>query len=392
VAIETLDRYCDDQDWVSCGYRDEYARHVGKADGWFLWRSASPFYTQMNGWHGDEQREIVEHAFRCCWPRIVSTTLAGALRQFVRIDSTDGLRPQDTRPAAAFMRRGGSAELASLRSSRQASGTLTRPVLHPLPERASFVTVGLAALTLITLMARAGDPRGLWLAAALFLFLAGNATICAFGSTLHARYQSRIAWLVIWMLPILVAWFRARSGSRQIGHSAVAIVSVAIAFAGVGVGCTQEEPPAEPASVPNVLLIVVDTLRADHLSVYGYERPTTPELERYFASADRYVQAYSAATFTSGSVVSMLSGLYPGAHGIRDSYVQVPDEIVLLPDLFSEQGYQTAGIVSNTVLTEEALGLGARFDLFDDFVDERESSRKIYERRGTSGEALPVRE
>lgn len=383
VAVETLDAYCGERRWISCRYRDEYARHVGRADGWFLFRRDSPFFTHLEQWDGAEQGEIVAHAFRCCWPRILTTTLVGAGRQFFAVDGADGLRPRDTNAAASFLQYGRSPELAALRASRQARGELGTPVLHPLPETELLIAALGGAFALAVASARAGNDRGRWLLGALVLFLAGNALICGFGSSLHPRYQGRIAWLVAWSVPILWAWWREGAdvgdASARRGRAPAALAGLVVLAIGAA-GCTREEG-ASTDSPPDILLIVVDTLRADRLSIYGYDRPTSPELERHLGDADRYARAYSAASFTSGSVVSMLSGLRPGAHGIRDFYVQVPDEILLLPEWLSDRGYQTAAIVSNSVLTDEAIGLAARFDYFDDFVQEREANDAFFERR-----------
>jgi arylsulfatase len=139
----------------------------------------------------------------------------------------------------------------------------------------------------------------------------------------------------------------------------------------------------ELASTPNILLISVDTLRSDHLSLYGYPRKTTPSIDRYFADAAIYRAAYSAEANTSPSVISMLSGLVPARHRVRLFYQRVPANIYLLPDYLSAAGYQTAAVVSNVVLTREAIGLSTRFDHYDDFVDEREQSLDVYERRAS---------
>ncbi len=147
----------------------------------------------------------------------------------------------------------------------------------------------------------------------------------------------------------------------------------------LGAGCAPEPPRHRP----NIVLIVIDTLRVDHMSVYGYSRKTTPNTARYFANAEKFENAWSAASYTSASVTSMLSGLYPGKHGIRGFYMRLSPQIRLLPEFLAPLGYQTAAIVSNTVLTDEALGIGSRFESYDDFVDERELNRPIYERRAS---------
>lgn len=131
------------------------------------------------------------------------------------------------------------------------------------------------------------------------------------------------------------------------------------------------------------MLICIDTLRADHISHYGYTRATTPHISHYFGNAETFEHAYTAASYTSGSVVSILSGLYPPSHGVRTFFRKLSPAIRILPDYLRDLGYQSAAIVSNTVLTDEALGLASRFDHYDDFVDERELNRQIYERRAS---------
>lgn len=145
-----------------------------------------------------------------------------------------------------------------------------------------------------------------------------------------------------------------------------------VALALLGAGCA-------PSGGGDVLLISIDTLRADRLGLYGQTRPTTPEIDRFFADAACYERAYATAASTSPSVVSMLSGLVPQQHGVRLLYQVLAPQIPTLPDLLPKR-YQTAAFVSNLVLTDEAIGLAARFDHYDDYVDRREPRRAVYER------------
>lgn len=128
------------------------------------------------------------------------------------------------------------------------------------------------------------------------------------------------------------------------------------------------------------MLLSVDTLRPDHLGLYGYERDTSPELDRFFGSGRVYERAYSTSASTAPSVVSLLTGRLPQEHRVRLLYQLVPDEVALLTDHLPDR-YQTAAFVSNIVLTDEALGVADRFDHYDDFVDEQESFRPVWERR-----------
>ena len=144
-------------------------------------------------------------------------------------------------------------------------------------------------------------------------------------------------------------------------------------------GCGPDAP--EPARPPDVLLLTVDTLRPDHLGLYGYGRPTSPQIDRWFTDATLWRRAYATEAATAPSVVSILTGRLPQDHRVRNFYQLLPDEVPTLADRLGAAGYQTAAVVSNVVLTDEAVGLGARFDHYDDFVDEREGERLVFERK-----------
>jgi arylsulfatase len=128
------------------------------------------------------------------------------------------------------------------------------------------------------------------------------------------------------------------------------------------VGCGGE--PAPPA----VLLISIDTLRPDHLGIYGYARDTSPNIDRYFASGAVYERAYATGSRTPPSVASMLTGRYPAGHRVRLFYQKLPRRIASIPDLLPA-GFQTAGLVGNAVVADDAMGLASRFDHFEDEVD-----------------------
>ena len=139
----------------------------------------------------------------------------------------------------------------------------------------------------------------------------------------------------------------------------------------------------------DVLLITVDTLRPDHLGLYGYERTTSPAIDRWFADAAIFERAYTTNAHTPPSVVSILTGHLPQEHGVRLFYQLLPQGVLLIPDRLPDS-YRTAAFVSNVVLTEEALGIASHFDHFDDRVDEKEPHRRVYERnaRRTTNAAL----
>ena len=150
------------------------------------------------------------------------------------------------------------------------------------------------------------------------------------------------------------------------------------------VGCTEK--PRQP----DIVLITADTLRADHLGIYGYERNTSPNIDSFFRDGAVFKRAYATQSNTTPSVLSMLSGLDPREHGVRLLFQLVPASLPLLPQQLP-QSYESAAIVSNFVLTDEATGLAQFFDHYDDFVAERaDRSQLVFERRaeGTTDAAV----
>ena len=104
--------------------------------------------------------------------------------------------------------------------------------------------------------------------------------------------------------------------------------------------------PAAGASDPLVILIAVDTLRADRLSCYGYERPTSPALDRLAEDGVLFDQARSNCNWTCPSFASIFTGLVPSRHGVS-SYgpaTPLPDELVTLAEHFQSRGWSTRSI------------------------------------------------
>ncbi|HWM95098.1 MAG TPA: sulfatase [Thermoanaerobaculia bacterium] len=110
--------------------------------------------------------------------------------------------------------------------------------------------------------------------------------------------------------------------------------------------------PVKETERPNILFILVDTLRHDHLTPYGYKRDTSPEIQSRLALPGAVVEeAYSQAPWTLPSVVSFLTGRYPGdLLGTDVASFGIPSEIEPLPALLARLGYQTGGFIANPSL------------------------------------------
>jgi len=136
---------------------------------------------------------------------------------------------------------------------------------------------------------------------------------------------------------------------------------------------------------PNIVLITLDTLRADHLGCYGYHRNTSPEIDRFATSATLYRDAHTTAPWTLPSHASMFTGLYPFEHGARTYRLEQSEyptdtdegptinrsakglelEVDTLAELLADAGYQTAAVIANTIYLKRRYGLAQGFDVYD---------------------------
>ena len=130
-------------------------------------------------------------------------------------------------------------------------------------------------------------------------------------------------------------------------------------------------PPAEIADDhPNVLLLVVDTLRADHTSLGGYERDTTPHLDEFAKDALVYTNARASCSWTKPSVASILTGLSTVRHTAEMRDASLPEGATTLAEVFRSAGYRTA-LFSDNGFVSEFYGLSQGFTTTVDPFDRR---------------------
>lgn len=116
----------------------------------------------------------------------------------------------------------------------------------------------------------------------------------------------------------------------------------------------------------NVLLITLDTTRADRLGCYGYAKAETPALDRLAAQGVRFTRAFAQAPLTAPSHTCMLTGLCPPEHGVRDNgRSKLPENVPTLAESFRQRGYRTAAFLANFVL-DRRFGLDRGFETYDD--------------------------
>ena len=114
-----------------------------------------------------------------------------------------------------------------------------------------------------------------------------------------------------------------------------------------------------------MVLIVVDTLRRDHLSVYGHVNETSPNIDSLAADGVRFERAYSHAPWTTPSIGSLLTSRYPSELGIKTERAILPEGISLLPEVMGGAGYQTLGVISHSFCSSR-WGFSRGFDKFDE--------------------------
>jgi arylsulfatase A-like enzyme len=128
-------------------------------------------------------------------------------------------------------------------------------------------------------------------------------------------------------------------------------------------------PAGAPADAPNVLFILVDALRVDRLSTFGYSRPTSPNLDRLAASGTVFTRAYSQGNRTIIAMPSLFTSLYPaftGASGFQDQLTPLPESRTTIAELCRDAGYATVGMMSN-IYVKRPFGLTQGFGRVEEF-------------------------
>jgi arylsulfatase A-like enzyme len=129
----------------------------------------------------------------------------------------------------------------------------------------------------------------------------------------------------------------------------------------------QARDPKAPQGPPNILFILVDTLRADHLGCYGYGRDTSPALDRLAAEGALFRHCVAASSWTMPSVMTIFTSLHPSQHGVTDSGRCLPEGVTTLAAELQKAGYQTVGFTTNPMVHSK-FGYGQGFEFFDDFT------------------------
>jgi arylsulfatase A-like enzyme len=148
------------------------------------------------------------------------------------------------------------------------------------------------------------------------------------------------------------------------------------AAAGIRVTRPVLDLPAAPADAaaqtglptaqrPNIVVYLVDTLRPDHLGVYGYTRPTSPHIDAFARDATLFRNAVAQSSWTKTAVASLFTGLLPQAHRIRSRSDSIPEGLPILAELLRDAGYATLGVITNGNVSR-VFGFARGFDVYEE--------------------------
>ena len=147
----------------------------------------------------------------------------------------------------------------------------------------------------------------------------------------------------------------------------------------VGLAACGAVPPDGTAAPPrpNIVLYVVDTVRADRLGVYGYEKPTSPRLDAFAEGAVLFENAYAQSSWTRPAVASLFTGLLPPAHRTVGRRSVLPDDATTVAEILAAHGYEGLGLVRNPNVGR-AFGFAQGFTRFRS--EDRERDETMLER------------
>ncbi len=240
--------------------------------------------------------------------------------------------------------------------------------LAPLSNLMLFMALGLVLAVVGWLWPR----RGAWLGLRLISFLAVLPVLMVASTRIYP-----IAWVILAAgIAVLLAPTVEKHGvglRRPLVLSFPGLMVIVFLLATWVVGgerwreWRESRRPLPPGEPLNVLLITMDTVRADHLSLYGYGRPTTPTLERLASEGIRFDEARATAPWTVPSHASLFTGRWPSELGVTWD-TPLDRRFTTLAEYLGDRGYATAGFVGNTMECSYDRGLARGFTHYEDYT------------------------
>jgi arylsulfatase A-like enzyme len=159
------------------------------------------------------------------------------------------------------------------------------------------------------------------------------------------------------------------------------LILASSACRGSSSGPDRQSAPPDPAVPRSLLIVTIDTLRADRIGAYGYAAGRTPAIDRLAARGVRFDRAFAPAPITLTSHASLLTGLYPPGHGARHNGMRVAPGVGTLAEILKAHGFATGAFVGAFPL-DRRFGLDRGFDLYSDTMPRAPDGRVQNERPG----------
>lgn len=205
----------------------------------------------------------------------------------------------------------------------------------------------------------------LWIFLLLFFILDVKIQLVWLNSTFFAP-DSLAATAGLGALLVLLYWLSTKTSP---------VVAGVVLTVGVLATLVFQAPRNETASAtgPNIVLIVLDTVRADHVGCYGYSLKTTPHIDELASKGVLFEQAITPSPWTAPSHASIFTGLFPGQSQVHEKNILLDPQIPTLASLLSQKGYQTVGFTNN-VYVRRRLGLAHGFQDYEELWGRNEIS------------------
>jgi arylsulfatase A-like enzyme len=240
--------------------------------------------------------------------------------------------------------------------------------MQPLGNLALFLALGLALALAVRLWPKVGSRATAYILATL-------TPLPALMVLMPYIYDVALAAFALGVARLLVSLAAAHptTARRLVAWGLPTQAAVVAILAGLTLGrapmaeARQAARPRPTAGAPNVLLLVLDTVRADHLGLYGYARETTPNLDRWAKQGVRFDQAMAPAPWTLPSHASLFTGRWP--HELSADFLTPLDAAFpTLAEHLGSHGYATAGFVANLNYCASDSGLGRGFARYEDYL------------------------
>jgi arylsulfatase A-like enzyme len=144
----------------------------------------------------------------------------------------------------------------------------------------------------------------------------------------------------------------------------IALLGACLLPSFLAIGCGETKPENTFPEAP-IIIIDIDTLRASHLGCYGYHRNTSPNIDTFAASAQKFNWAFAQAPNTPPSQASILTGLYPTTHGMIRDEDTIPEAVTTLAETLRDHGWETAAFVDGGYMAQK-FGMDQGFNLYND--------------------------